>query len=172
MFRWGRRPDGGRESLEAPARQEKAWRTRAQKLLGLAAALAFFGGGLLLLNTPIGERFLASRIAERTFPNGLNIRIGGSMAISTAPPYSTMRNHRPRVFSPSPAPRWTGTRVAAVEQAEIDSFAAPRDVGALAGLFSEEEGLILASISISKNWRSRTSLWLPELPATGRSVWM
>ena len=44
------------ESLEAPARQEKARGGRGRKwLLGLAAALVLLlGGGLLLLNTPIG----------------------------------------------------------------------------------------------------------------------
>lgn len=52
--------------------------TRAGKwLLGLAAAVVLLVvGGLVVLNTPLGERFLASRIAEQTFPNGLNIQIG------------------------------------------------------------------------------------------------
>ncbi|WP_291170028.1 hypothetical protein, partial [Erythrobacter sp.] len=46
-------------------------------LLGLAAALVFLvASALVVLNTPLGERFLANRIAEQTFPNGLNIRIG------------------------------------------------------------------------------------------------
>ncbi len=41
----------------------------AALVLGLVAAVA-------ILNTPLGERFLASQIARQTLPNGLNIRIG------------------------------------------------------------------------------------------------
>lgn len=33
-------------------------------------------GAVALLNTPLGERFLANRISSHTLPNGLNIRIG------------------------------------------------------------------------------------------------
>ncbi|GMM93295.1 translocation/assembly module TamB domain-containing protein [Qipengyuania sp. MTN3-11] len=45
--------------------------------LGIVAALVLLvAGAAVLLNTPIGERFLASRIAATTLPNGLNIRIG------------------------------------------------------------------------------------------------
>ena len=109
------------ESLEAPARQEKARGGRGRKwLLGLAAALILLlGGGLLLLNTPIGERFLASRIAERTFPNGLNIRIGridGNL-YGAAVLHDVKLSDPQACFSPSPAPRWTGTGWLAVEQA-------------------------------------------------------
>ncbi len=46
-------------------------------LLGIAAAVVLLiAGALVVLNTPIGERFLASQIAQRTFPNGLNVKIG------------------------------------------------------------------------------------------------
>ena len=44
--------------------------------VALAGAVLAVGLGAVFLNTPIGERFLANRIAEQTLPNGLNIRIG------------------------------------------------------------------------------------------------
>ena len=64
------------DTERAPRRRSRM--TRAGKwLLGLAGAVVLLiVGGLVVLNTPLGERFLASRIAERTFPNGLNVRIG------------------------------------------------------------------------------------------------
>ena len=43
---------------------------------GFAALALLLVGALVVLNTPLGERFLASRIANQTFPNGLNINIG------------------------------------------------------------------------------------------------
>lgn len=43
---------------------------------GVAALALLLVGALVVLNTPLGERFLASRIADRTFPNGLNVKIG------------------------------------------------------------------------------------------------
>ena len=66
------------EETAAPARKPWTRRKRATKwLFGLLAALVLLvAGALVLLNTPLGERFLASRIAEQTLPNGLNIRIG------------------------------------------------------------------------------------------------
>ncbi|WP_375291444.1 translocation/assembly module TamB domain-containing protein [Qipengyuania sp.] len=42
----------------------------------LGALLLLVAGAALLLNTPIGQRFLSDRIAAQTLPNGLNIRIG------------------------------------------------------------------------------------------------
>ncbi len=58
----------------------KPWtrRKRAGKwFLGIVgAAVLLVVGAVVLLNTPIGERFLANRIAETTLPNGLNIKIG------------------------------------------------------------------------------------------------
>ena len=45
--------------------------------LGLVAALlVLLAGAVVLLNTPFGQRALTDRIAARTLPNGLNIRIG------------------------------------------------------------------------------------------------
>lgn len=42
----------------------------------LAAVLLLIVAAVVVLNTPLGERFLADRIARQTFPNGLNIAIG------------------------------------------------------------------------------------------------
>ncbi|QKG70160.1 translocation/assembly module TamB domain-containing protein [Erythrobacter mangrovi] len=56
----------------------RSWRRRIARTIfgGLAALVLLVVAGLVILNTPLGERFLASRIAERTLPNGLNIVIG------------------------------------------------------------------------------------------------
>jgi translocation and assembly module TamB len=143
------------ESLEAPARQEKARGGRGRKwLLGLAAALVLLlGGGLLLLNTPIGERFLASRIAERTFPNGLNIRIGridGNL-YGAAVLHDVKLSDPQGVFLTIPRAEvdwnpggWLSNRL------EIDSFAARRATLARLPEFlpSEEEGPILPGFDI------------------------
>ncbi|MEC8838411.1 MAG: DUF490 domain-containing protein, partial [Pseudomonadota bacterium] len=143
------------ESLEAPARQEKARGGRGRKwLLGLAAALVLLlGGGLLLLNTPIGERFLASRIAERTFPNGLNIRIGridGNL-YGAAVLLDVKLSDPQGVFLTIPRAEvdwnpggWLSNRL------EIDSFAARRATLARLPEFlpSEEEGPILPGFDI------------------------
>ena len=62
---------------ERPARRRLRVGRVGKWLLGIAAAFVLLiVGALVVLNTPLGERFIASRIAERTFPNGLNIRIG------------------------------------------------------------------------------------------------
>ncbi len=62
---------------DAPPKR-RSWGKRLGKWgLGLLGAVVLLiGGAIILLNTPLGERFLASRIAETTLPNGLNIRIG------------------------------------------------------------------------------------------------
>ena len=143
------------ESLEAPARQEKSRGGRGRKwLLGLAAALVLLlGGGLLLLNTPIGERFLASRIAERTFPNGLNIRIGridGNL-YGAAVLHDVKLSDPQGVFLTIPRAEvdwnpggWLSNRL------EIDSFAARRATLARLPEFlpSEEEGPILPGFDV------------------------
>lgn len=65
-----RREASGRRTLRALNRASK-W------VLGILAALVLLiAAAIVLLNTPIGERFLADRIAQQTLPNGLNIRIG------------------------------------------------------------------------------------------------
>ncbi|MBU1756301.1 MAG: DUF490 domain-containing protein, partial [Alphaproteobacteria bacterium] len=67
------------EATQQPAAR-RPWtrRKRATKwVLGIVIALVLLIlGAVALLNTPIGGRFLADRIAQQTLPNGLNIRIG------------------------------------------------------------------------------------------------
>ena len=142
-------PEASVSSRSASGRGGRKW------LLGLAAGLVLLVvGALALLNTPIGERFLANRIAERTFPNGLNIQIGrieGNL-------YGAAVLHDVRVSDPQGVfltiPRaevdwnpgaWLSNRL------EIDSFAARR--GQLSRLPeflpSEEEGPILPGFDIS-----------------------
>ncbi|WP_369025801.1 translocation/assembly module TamB domain-containing protein [Qipengyuania sp. RANM35] len=61
----------------APPRRRSRLGRAAKWLLGILGALVLaVVAAVVLLNTPLGERFLASKIAERTFPNGLNISIG------------------------------------------------------------------------------------------------
>ena len=60
----------------APPRRSRRKRALRWTFGILAALVALVIAGVVLLNTPVGERFIAARIAERTFPNGLNIRIG------------------------------------------------------------------------------------------------
>lgn len=59
-----------------PRRRSRLGRFARWSLGILAAMLLLIVGALVVLNTPVGERFLASRIAATTLPNGLNIRIG------------------------------------------------------------------------------------------------
>ena len=57
----------------------KRWRKRRigkWAAILIAAPILLLIAALAILNTPLGERFLASQIAKRTFPNGLTIRIG------------------------------------------------------------------------------------------------
>ncbi len=123
--------------------------------LGIVAAVVLLvAGSLVVLNTPIGERFLASRIAERTFPNGLNIRIGrieGNL-------YGAAVLHDVRLSDPEGVfltiPRaeidwnpgaWLYNRL------EIDSFAARRARLARLPEFlpSEEDSPVLPGFDIS-----------------------
>ena len=62
-------PEG--EGGTAPKRRWTRW-----LLGGLAAFLLLIVAAAALLNTSLGERFLADRIAAQTLPNGLNIKIG------------------------------------------------------------------------------------------------
>ncbi len=60
-----------------PSRQYSRTHRAAKWTAGILAALVLaLVAAALVLNTPLGERFIAERIAKRTFPNGLNIRIG------------------------------------------------------------------------------------------------
>ena len=70
------------ETLEEPAVRSRGTKRRyagrtAKWLAGIIAAIVLLvAAAAIILNTPVGERFLADRIAARTLPNGLNIRIG------------------------------------------------------------------------------------------------
>ena len=60
-----------------PTARRSPWKRFGKWIAGgLAAVLLLVVGAVVVLNTPIGERFLAERIARTTLPNGLNIRIG------------------------------------------------------------------------------------------------
>ena len=131
-------------------------RPRGRKwLLGIIGALVLvIVGALAVLNTPLGERFLANRIAERTFPNGLNVQIGrieGNL-------YGAAVLHDVRLSDPQGVfltiPRaevdwnpgaWLSNRL------EIDTFAARRATLARIPEFlpSEEEGPILPGFDIA-----------------------
>ena len=61
-----------------PKGRKRAITGRSAKWLAgiVAGILLLIVAAVVTLNTPVGERFLADRIAARTLPNGLNIRIG------------------------------------------------------------------------------------------------
>ncbi len=139
----------------APPRHRSRFSRAARWLLGTFGALVLLvAGALVLLNTPIGERFLADRIAERTFPNGLNIDIGrieGDL-------YGAAVLHDVRVSDPQgiflTIPRaeidwnpggWLSNRL------DIDSFAARRATLLRIPEFlpSEEDNPILPGFDIS-----------------------
>lgn len=134
----------------------RSWRKRLVKAVlgGFAALAILIVAGLVILNTPLGERFLASRIAERTLPNGLNIAIGrieGNI-------YGSAVLHDVRLSDPQGVfltiPRaeidwnpgaWLSNRL------EIDSFAARRAMLDRIPKFlpSEEDTPILPGFDIS-----------------------
>ena len=65
------------EATQSPARRRSRRKRAMRWTFGIIATfVALLIAGVVLLNSPVGERFIAARIAERTFPNGLNIRIG------------------------------------------------------------------------------------------------
>lgn len=68
--------DADEAAIAAPRRRSRARRAGKWAAGILAAVLLALVAAIVVLNTPLGERFIAQRIAERTFPNGLNIRIG------------------------------------------------------------------------------------------------
>ncbi len=138
-----------------PARRRSRLRRQVKWLFAIGAAFALLIiGALAILNTPLGERFIASRIAERTFPNGLNIRIGrieGNL-------YGAAVLHDVRLSDPEGVflliPRaevdwnpgaWLSNRL------EIDSFAARRATLTRIPQFlpSEEDNPILPGFDIS-----------------------
>ncbi|MBX7496664.1 translocation/assembly module TamB domain-containing protein [Qipengyuania sp. 6B39] len=140
--------------IQAPRRGSSLGRVGKWALGLLAGLVLLVVGALVVLNTPLGERFLASRIAQQTFPNGLNISIGrieGNL-------YGAAILHDVRLSDPKGVfmtiPRaevdwnpgaWLSNRL------EIDSFAARRATLARVPEFlpSEEEGPILPGFDIS-----------------------
>ena len=62
----------------APTPRGRSVARRLVKWVGgsIAAILLLIVAAVVVLNTPLGERFLANQISSRTLPNGLNIRIG------------------------------------------------------------------------------------------------
>ncbi|MCA0902798.1 translocation/assembly module TamB domain-containing protein [Qipengyuania aquimaris] len=120
----------------------------------LGAALLLIAGALVILNTPIGERFLADRIARQTFPNGLNISIGriDGNIYGEAVLHDVRLSDPQGVFLTIPRaeidwnPRgWLNNRL------DIDSFVARRATLARLPEFlpSEEEGPILPGFDIA-----------------------
>lgn len=127
----------------------------AKWALGIVGALLFLIiGALALLNTSIGERFLADRIARETFPNGLNIRIGrieGNI-YGEAVLHDVALSDPEGVFLTIPRAEvdWN-PRAWLYNRLEIDSFVARRATLARIPEFlpSEEEGPILPGFDIS-----------------------
>ncbi|MBX7527473.1 translocation/assembly module TamB domain-containing protein [Qipengyuania vesicularis] len=146
---------------EVEAQQADPPNTRGRKrrigkwtLILLGAPLLLLVAALVLLNTPLGERFLASQIAKQTFPNGLTIRIGrieGDI-YGEAVLHDVTLSDPQGVFLTIPRaevdwnPRaWVSNRL------DINSFAARRGQMARLPEFlpSEEEGPILPGFDIS-----------------------
>lgn len=142
------------EPVSAPRRKSRAGRA-AKWVFGVIAGLVLLiVAAILLLNTPIGERFLADRIARQTFPNGLNVSIGriDGNIYGEAVLHDVRLSDPQGVFLTIPRaevdwnPRgWLSNRL------EIDSFAARRAQMTRIPEFlpSEEEGPILPGFDIS-----------------------
>ncbi|MXO96275.1 DUF490 domain-containing protein [Erythrobacter aquimaris] len=141
---------------EASPQKRRSRFGRAGKwVLGLLGALVLLiAGALVILNTPIGERFLADRIARQTFPNGLNISIGriDGNIYGEAVLHDVRLSDPQGVFLTIPRaevdwdPRgWLNNRL------DIDSFVARRATLARLPEFlpSEEEGPILPGFDIA-----------------------
>ena len=147
------------ETVEAETATAPARRSRKRRVLkwiggGIAALLLLIVGAVVVLNTPVGERFLADRIAKTTLPNGLNIRIGrieGNLygkavlhdVVLSDPtgPFATI----PRAEVDWNPGAWLYNRL------EIDSFAARRATMTRLPEFlpSEDDGPILPGFDIS-----------------------
>ncbi|QYJ08028.1 translocation/assembly module TamB domain-containing protein [Qipengyuania flava] len=123
-------------------------------LIAVLGVLLLLGAALALLNTSLGERFLANRIAEQTLPNGLNIRIGrieGNL-YGAAVLHDVQLSDPKGVFLTIPRAEvdwnpgaWLSNRL------EIDSFAARRAAMARVPEFlpSQEDGPILPGFDIA-----------------------
>lgn len=146
----------GPEMHEVVDTQGQSWKRRAGKwtLVLIGAPILLVIAALVLLNTPLGERFLASQIAKQTFPNGLVIGIGRIQGniYGEAVLHDVTLSDPQGVFLTIPRaeidwnPRaWLNNRL------DIDSFAARRANMARLPEFlpSEEEGPILPGFDIS-----------------------
>ena len=143
------------DAATQPVRQRSRLGTAGKWTFGiLGGLLLLVAGAVMLLNTPIGERFLADRIARQTFPNGLNITIGriDGNIYGEAVLHDVRLSDPQGVFLTIPRaeidwnPRgWLSNRL------DIDSFAARRATMSRIPEFlpSEEEGPILPGFDIS-----------------------
>ena len=142
------------ERTDGPVRKPQWQRALKWLVGGVAALLLLIVGAVVVLNTPVGERFLADRIAKTTLPNGLNIRIGrieGNLygaavlhdVVLSDPtgPFATI----PRAEIDWNPGAWLYNRL------EIDSFAARRASLSRIPEFlpSEDDGPILPGFDIS-----------------------
>ncbi|MBX7539995.1 translocation/assembly module TamB domain-containing protein [Qipengyuania sphaerica] len=137
-----------------PRKRSRARRVGKWTLLLVGAPILLLVAALVVLNTPLGERFLASQIAKQTFPNGLVIRIGrieGNI-YGEAILHDVTLSDPQGVFMTIPRaevdwnPRaWLANRL------DIDSFAARRASLARLPEFlpSEDDGPILPGFDIS-----------------------
>ena len=141
---------------QAPRRRtrDRAVRLGKWTIILIAMPILLVIAALVLLNTPIGERFLASQIAKQTFPNGLVIRIGriDGNIYGDAVLHDVTLSDPQGVFLTIPRaevdwnPRaWLNNRL------DIDRFSAQRATLARLPEFlpSEEDGPILPGFDIS-----------------------
>ncbi len=138
----------------APKKRGRARRFGKLTLILIGAPILLLIAALVVLNTSLGERFLASQIAKQTFPNGLVIRIGrieGDI-YGEAVLHDVTLSDPEGVFLTIPRAEidwnpgaWLGNRL------EIDSFAARRATMARLPEFlpSEDDGPILPGFDIS-----------------------
>ena len=138
----------------APRKRSRARRFGKWTIILLATPILLLVAALVILNTPIGERFLASQIAKQTFPNGLVIRIGriDGNIYGDAVLHDVTLSDLQGVFLTIPRaeidwnPRaWLNNRL------DIDSFSARRATLSRLPEFlpSEEDGPILPGFDIS-----------------------
>lgn len=141
-------------TIETPAKRSLKRRFGKWTLGLLGALVLLVVGAVVLLNTPIGERFLADRIARQTFPNGLNIRIGrieGNI-YGEAVLHDVALSDPEGVFMTIPRAEvdWN-PRAWLYNRLDIDSFVARRATLSRIPEFlpSEEDGPILPGFDIS-----------------------
>lgn len=142
------------EATPVSRKHSRARRFGKWTLVLIGAPILLLVAALVVLNTPLGERFLASQIAKQTFPNGLVIRIGrieGNI-YGDATLHDVTLSDPQGVFLTIPRaevdwnPRaWLSNRL------DIDSFAARRATLDRLPEFieSEDDGPILPGFDIS-----------------------